>query len=87
MRRLVDSALPHLQPQKVMQWFRDLLRGLVLLESNHVVHRDLKLNNLLLDENGRLVISDFGKAAILDETMKIPFRHGACVCVKRSGRV
>ncbi len=56
-----------------MQWFRDLLRGLVLLESNYVVHRDLKLDNLLQDKNGRLAISDFGKAAILDETMKIPF--------------
>lgn len=66
-----------LQPQKVMQWVRDLLRGLQFLHSHQVVHRDLKLDNLLLDESGRLIISDFGKAAILDdETMKLPYSHG-----------
>lgn len=42
-----------------------------------VVHRDLKLENLLVDAQGRVVISDFGKAVVLDETMKVPFNHGA----------
>ena len=41
-----------------------------------MVHRDLKLDNLLVDEKSRLVISDFGKAIILDETMKVPYNHG-----------
>ena len=68
-----------MQPVKVLQWFHHLLEGLAFLESQHVVHRDLKLDNLLIDEKGRVIISDFGKAMLLDETMQIPYTYpGKC---------
>ena len=59
-----------------MQWLRDVLKGLEFLNSHNVVHRDLKLDNLLTDKDGRVVISDFGKAAILDDSMRISYQHG-----------
>lgn len=69
-----------LQPMKVLEWFHHLLEGLAFLESQHVVHRDLKLDNLLIDEKGRVIISDFGKAILLDETMQIPYTFpGECL--------
>ena len=69
-----------LQPMKVLQWFHHLLEGLAFLKSQHVVHRDLKLDNLLIDEKGRVIISDFGKAILLDETMQIPYTFpGECL--------
>ena len=61
------------QPTKVLQWFHQLLEGLIFLHSQNVVHRDLKLDNLLIDEKGRVIISDFGKAVKLDESMQIPY--------------
>ena len=64
-----------LQPEEVLYWFHELLEGLVFLESQHVVHRDLKLDNLLISERGRVIISDFGKAMLLDETMQIPYTY------------
>jgi len=51
----------------VLQWIKDLLKGLVFLHDHKVVHRDLKMDNLLKNENGSLVISDFGKSLTLDE--------------------
>jgi hypothetical protein len=64
------------KPGKVVQWVKELLSGLCFLHSHQIVHRDLKLDNLLVDDNGRVIISDLGKAIILDDTMKVPYNHG-----------
>ena len=54
-------------------WLLCVLAQLCVIQ---VVHRDLKLDNLLVDDNGRVVISDFGKAIILEGSMKIVYQHG-----------
>lgn len=64
------------QPNAVIRWFNQLLEALVFLEQNCVVHRDLKLENLLLSADGNLIVSDFGKAILLDQSLSIPFMHG-----------
>ena len=71
-------SIQHLatQPEKVLYWLRELLCGLLFLEKHCVVHRDLKMENLLLGQNGKLVIGDFGKAILLDDDFKIPFIQG-----------
>ena len=42
-----------------------LILGLKYLHDSNIMHRDLKLENLLLDENGYLKIVDFGVAQVL----------------------
>ena len=40
--------------------FAQLISGVSYIHSNGLVHRDLKLENLLLDKNENLIITDFG---------------------------
>ena len=42
-----------------------LICGLEYLHASNIMHRDLKLENLLLDEEGYLKIVDFGMARVL----------------------
>ncbi|KXS13405.1 Pkinase-domain-containing protein [Gonapodya prolifera JEL478] len=44
----------------------DIVRGIAYLHGEGVIHRDLKLSNLLLDEDMHVKIGDFGLAARLD---------------------
>jgi len=46
-------------------YMRDLIEGVCHLHSRRVIHRDLKLGNLLLDKDNRIKIADFGLAAQL----------------------
>ena len=48
-------------------YLRGVLEGLEYLHSRNVVHRDVKLANVLLDDNHRTKLCDFGVAASIDE--------------------
>ncbi|XP_053129756.1 nik-related protein kinase isoform X2 [Hemicordylus capensis] len=48
---------------------REVLRGLGHLHSHHVIHRDIKGQNVLLTENAEVKLVDFGVSAQLDRTI------------------
>lgn len=60
---LADLIRQHpggLPEDRVEQLLKDVLNGLAELHGRGIVHRDLKPSNILLDENGRAAIADFG---------------------------
>lgn len=49
---------------------REALRGMAYLESVRKMHRDIKGGNILLTDDGRVKLADFGVAAQLTSTMQ-----------------
>ena len=49
------------------KYFRQLVSAIDHCHLSTIVHRDIKLENLLLDANDNLLVSDFGLATIADK--------------------
>lgn len=62
-----DSQLPE---ESIHDFARDLVYALQFLHSKGVIYCDLKPSNILLDENGRLKLCDFGLARRLSDISK-----------------
>ena len=58
----VNEPLP---VRDVRQYFRDVLQAVHYLHFQGVAHRDLKPGNIMITDDGRAKIGDFGTAAIL----------------------
>ena len=46
--------------------FRQIIEGIKYIHSKNIVHRDIKLENILIDINNNIKICDFGIGKILD---------------------
>ena len=53
--------------QKVVYYVKQLLEGLNYIRSNNLIHRDIKLSNIMIDKTNTLKIIDFGSSKYIDE--------------------
>ena len=66
MRLLSDVEPGTVDEETVGRWYDDLRDGLAYIHANGVVHRDLKLQNVLIGPDGHAVLTDFGISKIFD---------------------
>ncbi len=63
------KALPDDIPEDlVLRCARDLCRALELCESNSILHRDIKPQNIFVSRNGDFKLGDFGIAKVIEGT-------------------
>lgn len=60
------------------RYFHQLISAVRYCHSSGVFHRDLKLDNLLIDENMDLKVSDFGLSALTDQVQPDGLLHTVC---------
>lgn len=56
--------------EQVARWYEDLRDGLDYIHDRGILHRDLKLQNVLVGSDGHAVLSDFGVAKIFDPGLR-----------------
>ena len=66
MQLLSDVEPGTVDEEEVGKWYDDLREGLAYIHANGVIHRDLKLQNVLIGPDGHAVLTDFGIAKIFD---------------------
>jgi len=59
-----------LDEPRIARYYADLRDGLAYLHAQGIVHRDVKLENVLVDADGHAVLSDFGISRIFDEKLR-----------------
>ena len=55
---------------QALRWFHELSDELAYLHARGIVHRDVKLENVLIDAEGHAVLSDFGISRIFDDKLR-----------------
>lgn len=62
LKKYFDSCQGEIEPSIVKSFMFQLLRGLAFCHEKHILHRDLKPQNLLINKTGELKLADFGLA-------------------------
>ena len=63
-RSLADVPVGEADELQIGMWYDDLREGLAYIHAKGIIHRDLKLENVLIGPDGHAVLTDFGISKI-----------------------
>lgn len=66
----LGSQVGKMSEQDIWKLIKDVSSGLAYLHSKDIVHRDIKPDNILMNEQGDYVISDFGLSQKMRSTLR-----------------
>lgn len=72
--------------QDIARWYEDLREGLAYIHGKGVIHRDLKLQNVLIGPDGHAVITDFGISKIMNKDLGASLDPVQTIVRMRDGR-
>ena len=67
---LADVKTAELDEDRILQWFTELAAAVDYIHEQGVVHRDIKLGNVLLSSNDHVVLSDFGVSHLFSDRLR-----------------
>ena len=69
-KTLADADVGGVDEDQVAIWYEDLRDGLSYIHAKGILHRDLKLQNIMIGPDGHVVLSDFGLAKIFNPELR-----------------
>lgn len=79
---LLENERVKLSPSQIKLYMKQLLEGTDFMHRNNILHRDMKAANLLISNDGRLHIADFGLARAFDKTGAKERKYTNCVVTR-----
>ena len=67
---LLDVKTEEIDEDCILGWFAELASAIDYIHEQGIVHRDIKLGNVLLSSSGHVVLSDFGISRIFSERLR-----------------
>ena len=67
---LLDVKTEELDEDCILGWFAELASAIDYIHEQGIVHRDIKLGNVLLSSDGHVVLSDFGISRLFSERLR-----------------